>query len=268
MLVGHMDLDNKSSRKRRIPSEGDEYSTAQGYIVKVLEYVNSSNVLVKFNDKNGTELRVSSVQLKRGNLTNPYHPTVYGKGYIGIGPYESRSSRDKMNREYTLWCGILERCYNEEFHENSPTYKGCLVCEEWHNFQNFAKWCNEQKGFEQKGWHLDKDIIKKGNKIYCPEFCAFVPREINSFPNKRKALRGEFLIGVCRDKESSKFMAQGNFKGFHRKFLGYFETEFEAFLEYKRVKELHAKFLAEKYRDCLDERIVEALMKYEVGEND
>lgn len=31
-----------------------------------------------------------------------------------------------------------------------------------------------------EGWHLDKDILLKGNKVYSPETCAFVPAKINS----------------------------------------------------------------------------------------
>jgi hypothetical protein len=60
------------------------------------------------------------------------------------------------------------------------TYQDVFVCEEWHNFQVFAKWFYENY-YKILGeiMNLDKDIIKKGNKIYGPEYCAFVPQTIN-----------------------------------------------------------------------------------------
>ena len=65
------------------------------------------------------------------------------------------------------------------------SYKGVEVCEEWYNFQNFAEWCETQKflnakDVKGKSYQLDKDILVKGNKIYSPDTCCFVPPEINS----------------------------------------------------------------------------------------
>ena len=71
---------------------------------------------------------------------------------------------------------MLIRCYNKKDLEKNPTYKNTTVCIEWCNFQNFAQW------FEKNyidDWALDKDILVKGNKVYSPETCCFVPREIN-----------------------------------------------------------------------------------------
>lgn len=33
---------------------------------------------------------------------------------------------------------ILERGYSKLWKEKHPTYEDVYVCEEWHNFQNFA----------------------------------------------------------------------------------------------------------------------------------
>ena len=107
-------------------------------------------------------------------IKNPYHPAVYGIGYIGEGEGEK-------GRVYNIWKKVLQRCYSKEYHIKKPTYIGCSVVKEWLNFQNFAKWYKKNyKPETMEGWHLDKDILVKGNKIYSPETCCFVPADINS----------------------------------------------------------------------------------------
>lgn len=75
---------------------------------------------------------------------------------------------------------MLRRCYDKQFQERQPTYKGCIVCEEWYNFQNFAKWFDENY-YEIEGEKiaLDKDLLKLNNKIYSPSTCCFLPQRIN-----------------------------------------------------------------------------------------
>ena len=46
--------------------------------------------------------------------------------------------------------------------------------------------------------------------------------------------------------------------------LGWFSTEIEAFHAYKVAKEAYVKELAEKWKEQIDPRVYEALMKYEV----
>ena len=48
----------------------------------------------------------------------------------------------------------------------NKNYLDVTVCEEWHNFQNFAKWFYENY-YEISGekMRLDKDILIKGNKM-------------------------------------------------------------------------------------------------------
>ena len=64
---------------------------------------------------------------------------------------------------------MLRRCYDPKFQEKRPTYKGCKVENYLLNFQNMGKWI-EDNYYEVPGEQmcLDKDILCKGNKIYCP----------------------------------------------------------------------------------------------------
>ena len=53
-----------------------------------------------------------------------------------------------------------------------------------------------------------------------------------------------------------------------KRFLGCFNTPQEAFQAYKTFKEALIKEVANEYKEQLDSRVYEALMNYEVNEND
>lgn len=109
-------------------------------------------------------------------------PTVYGVGYLGIGDYRARKESKGMTKEYVMWTNMLSRCYGKPYRDNpsNPSrYAECTVCEEWHNFQNFAKWCNEQPNFGKPRYSLDKDLTEFGNTIYCPEKCYILSPTVN-----------------------------------------------------------------------------------------
>ena len=64
---------------------------------------------------------------------------------------------------------MMRRCYNEKS-VMYPTYGavGIEVCEEWHDRNNFRKWC-KQNGYV-KGLRLNRI---DATKDYCPENCVF-----------------------------------------------------------------------------------------------
>jgi hypothetical protein len=149
------------------------YITNEGYEIKILNYNGANNVEIQFN--NGHTLKSKLERIKIGNIRNPYHKSVYGVGYLGVGKFKAHIGV-KSTKMYKVWSGMLERCYSEKYHIKKPTYKDCSVDERWHNFQVFAEW--HKKNYKE-GFELDKDILVKGNKIYSPETCCFVPQKIN-----------------------------------------------------------------------------------------
>jgi hypothetical protein len=193
---------------------------------------------------------------------DPNIPTVYGVGYK---PFKSKTHDDNgvITKEYNTWYGMMTRAYNSKYHSGKPTYTGVEVCDEWLYADNFSDWCQKQIGYKEQGFHLDKDILKKGNKLYCPEYCVFVPAEINSQLTKANSKRGDYPIGVSWHSQHNKFMAclRENNKTRH---LGYFNCPTEAFKAYKKAKEKYLKVLADKYKDVIDPRCYDALYKYEV----
>jgi len=167
----------------------------------------------------------------------------------------------KPIKEYDVWRQVLVRCYDPKYQKKRPSYVGCLVSENFKNFSFFYEWAQKQIGFGQEGYHLDKDLLIKGNKLYSEDTCLFLPSRLNTLLLASKAVRGSLPIGVCA--HQGKFLAKC-----HRKpashHVGVFDTPELAFLAYKEAKEAFIKAQAEKWKDQIDIRAYEALMRYEV----
>lgn len=244
---------------------GQKYTTNEGYIAEVIEYVNRSNVTIRLND--GTVLKRRIDVIKNGQVKNPNHKSIYGVGYIGEGDY-TPSKNGVHTQAYRMWKNVLNRCYNEKYLLKRPTYEGCAVCEDWHNFQNFAKWYDDNYyEVENQEMHLDKDIIQKGNKVYNPETSVFVPEHINSLFTKRDRKRGKYPIGVHYTSRGNKFISQCMSDG-EKIYLGRYNTPEEAFEKYKIFKEEEIKRVADKYKDFIPTKLYKALYSYKVDIND
>jgi hypothetical protein len=202
--------------------------------------------------------------IRSGHIRDSSLPTTCGFGYIDI---EGASIGRHMTKEYRLWNNMINRCYNEKELSRNPTYKDCHVSENFKYYPYFKEWCNQQIGFGNEGWQLDKDILVKGNKVYSEDTCCFVPREINCLLVNRRLHRGEYPVGVSYDKQRDKFVAGYSVNGV-RKHLGCFTNEQEAFLVYKQAKESYIKEVAEKWKDQIDPRVYEALVSWNVEEGD
>ena len=196
-----------------------------------------------------------------GRVKNPNKISVYGVGFVGQGQYRI-SIGGKLTKSCNLWIRMLERAYEKKHKEKQPTYIGCSVFKQWLNFQNFACWVAENYNPEtMQGWQLDKDILVKGNKVYSPETCCFVPREINTLFTLRQNKRGDYPIGVTKNLNTfqSNIVMYGK-----RAYLGGFTTPEKAFEKYKTTKEEYIKDVANKWKPQLTETVYEALIKYRV----
>ena len=228
---------------------------------KILKYNDSANVVIQFL-KTGYETTVRLTNIRNGNVKDTYLPSVYGIGVFGT-KYPSRVNGVKT-KEYKLWHSMLVRCYSDTIKKKHPTYEGCEVSENFKSYEYFYEWCHSQIGFGNKDWHLDKDLLVKGNKIYSEDSCVFIPQEVNTLLTKRTNSRGEYSIGVSWSKTSKAFVATVAKNKGKTEWLGYFNTEIEAFNAYKQAKEAFVKEQASKWKSQIDDRAYEALMNYQV----
>ena len=216
--------------------------------------------------------RATYGNFKKGNIKCPYEKSIYRVGYLSEGEYKTREN-GKKTRVYYTWHSMMERCYSDKYHKKHSTYKDCNVSEEFHNFQNFGSWDSENfYTVEGERMELDKDVLVKGNKIYSPDTCIYVPQTINTLFVKKDRNRGESAIGTTRRK-NGKYVAQCNLINPETcksklKNLGYYDTELEAFEVYKYYKEKNIKEVADYYKDKIPSKLYQAMYKYEVDIND
>ena len=236
-----------------------------GSKMTIINYHNSQEIDIYFEEYNWS-CKTQYSTFQRGEIICPYERRFVGIGYMGEGKYNTRS---KM---YRTWINMLRRCYDKATQERQSYYIGCTVCDEWLNYQVFAQWYEEN--YYEVGnqiMALDKDILNKGNRIYSPTNCVFVPKSINSLFVKSNKIRGELPIGVVKT-PSNKYHASIRMTHINGKRkvigLGNYDTPEQAFLSYKKAKEDYIKEVAEKYKKYIPQNLYEALYKWEVDIDD
>lgn len=136
------------------------------------------------------------------------------------------------------------------------------------DFQNYAEWCNQQPNFGKKGFAVDKDLTLIGNKVYCPEYCNVIPRQINSLvkdslKDKHELPTGVFLNVYYQDKEVKLYEAVcGTGKGKLVK-IGSYPCPKQAQQAYMEFKRKVVREVVEEYKEYLTEKIIFNLLNYE-----
>lgn len=211
----------------------------------------SLRVIEQTNMKNGTnfyyrcqfldypcEVLTFKQKIQNGNVANYLYPSLYNKGYLGIGKYNFSNNRNICEK----WRDILRRCYDNK-RESYKNYgaKGVTVCESWFCCQNFASWYEENSKWNVNNYilNIDKDILANINhsesKVYSPETCLLIPEDLNTF------LIGDGLMTGLQKRENGNYRVNISFEGIKRG-LGTYKDIFEA-------KQVYAR---EKYKIWLD----------------
>ena len=246
----------------KIDRTGETFINKEGYSGKIVKYVNNREVYIVFDDDNtSTLIKCLYSSIVNKTIKYPNNPTYCGLGYIGYGNYPTLNEDGTVKKEFELWRRMLYRC-SEHYQNNRETYKGVKCCDYFKSYQNFAKWF-EDNYYEVEGerMHLDKDWLVKGNKIYSPETCVFVPHSINGLIVGNDKNRGDTPIGVSKLKNFYRARLK---KQDHEVHLGLFDSPVEAFKIYKKAKEQHIKQVAEEYKDKIPMKLYEAMYSYEV----
>lgn len=242
--------------------EGEEKVNNQGSKMKIISYIRADDIYVQFEDKYNAIVHTSYDSFQKGKVRNPYYPSVYDRGYIGTKyPAYEEDQTNVATKEFTTWGAIMSRAYG---FRRPQGYDGVVVAECWWNYENFYEWVHSQSNYQYwknggRDWAIDKDIIKKNNKMYCSEYCCLVPREINSLLTGQKVPMNHYR-GVRRDYHNNLHPYSAYVYG------GTFSTPWEAFLYYKQNKEAHIKEVAKKYykKRQITEECYQGLINYEI----
>jgi hypothetical protein len=256
----------KNLEKNQFERVGSINKNRNGSIMIVEKYGGTNDIWVRF--ETGNLEHTSFRHFRNGNVMNPFDKSFCGVGFLGKGEYKTFEN-GKYTLAFTTWSSMINRCYNEKFHQKQHSYEDCIVCEEWKNFQNYAKWF-EKNYYEIDGekMNLDKDILVKGNKVYSPETCVFVPMSINNLFVKSNAIRGKFPVGVIYNKKMKKYVARcKNGKGIQQT-IGSYDNPSDAFYAYKHVKEKVIKSVANDLLDKIPNILYDALLRYKVEIDD
>lgn len=155
---------------------------------------------------------------------------------------------------YRKWESLLRRCYATDYQDKRPTYIGCTVCDEWLTFSNFKSWMETQ---DWEGKELDKDLLVKDNKLYSPETCCFISRELNLFLVDTQRKESDLPTGVVHARGKFRAQCWHMSNGKYKQHLGYYRTVEEAANAWRDCKLKHATLLASTQTDS---RIKEALL--------
>ena len=202
----------------------------------VTEYFNYDKIAIVFLNT-GYRMLARANNIGKGEVKDPYAPSIIGVGYVGVGPY-SVDGTPFERMIYSRWRGILDRCYvKKEGHKS--------VHPEWFNFQYFAAWFTSEfytvPYYSMYDMAVDKDVLFPGNEEYGPYRCLILPGFINS-----KVQLKDFDRKRINDLLTGKM------------------TQFEILklFKYKEAREARIRSLADEHRNILPPHVFMAIKQY------
>lgn len=234
------------------------YENVRGVKFKIVRYESKKKTRIMFEKPFIHYKWVESKHIRNGRgIRSPYEKLCLGVGYLGEGFYNSKNSKDA----YSIWTNMMKRCYSESFQKRHPSYRGCTVHPDWHNFQLFAEWYYNHESYGM-GYMLDKDLLEYGNREYSPLSCCMIPRILNVLISKQGNLKNGLPVGV-RKQGINTFRADLQF-GDRNKYLGAFKTKEQALATWRDAKRGKIKEVAEEWKYLVAVDVYESLINLEV----
>lgn len=227
-----------------------------GTLMKVIKYTKSTDIEVQFLDDHQCIIRNQSYNnFLRGTIKNPYDKTMYDIGFLGEGEYVTTID-NVTTKVFYYWSNMMKRCYSKTTRDkNTAYYNIATVCEEWHNFQNFAKWFSENiYEYHEGRLHIDKDILGNDSKIYSPDTCVIIPQRINMIFMNKPNVYG-LPSGIRKNINSYTVSYSG-------KRIGTTKTLIEAIRMHDTAQLEHVKEVANKYKNKIPEKVYNILMNW------
>lgn len=167
----------------------------------------------------------------------------------GVGVNDAPFHTTVKVKSYQKWLNIFGRCYGSN-HPKHELYAGCTVDPQWHSFMTFKEWFDLH---DREGWHLDKDLLKPGNRVYGPDHCVMIPAYINDGITRLNA-KGWTFSTDCKRKKPYQVVVCGVK-------MGRYATEDEAHEAWKTGRKAHIQTMINRYllEDKPDARVVTAL---------
>lgn len=229
---------------------GETRKNSQGTLMKIIAERNTKDIDVEFLDEyHYVKEHVMYTNFLKGHIKNPFDKTIFGIGYLGLS--DGMWDTNKPKAEYNTWKNMVERCCVENTKGKfSQKYDKVSCCKEWLCYQTFAEWYKKHiydVGSERL--HLDKDIKYKGNTIYSPYHCIFVPQSINEqfkeSSGRKKTVDADLPYTIRRTKTNTN-RYEVSFRG---KYLGTYDTVEECINIYLERKRNYILELVNKYEN-------------------
>lgn len=228
---------------------GKIYQSNGGYTIEVIDGGNRmEHCLVRINGDYIKEVRTA--QIKKGKVSYPFHKSVCGVGYLGVGPYEPSQHK----KQYTTWNSMFKRCYCSNA-KDQHTYADVTVDSIWHNFQVYAEWFDKNY---RDGWVLDKDILSIKHKIYSPKTCVFIPPELNAFMTNIKTKNASSQYTGVWKLPGGRWEVAMTVERVSKR-VGRFANEEEAAKAYKKARKQRVKSIRKKYKGLVPKKVLKAV---------
>ena len=70
--------------RNKIDRTGETNISNEGRVMKIVKYSDANNIIIEFQDEHRYKVHTDYSNFKKGRCKNPFYPSVYGHGYLGL----------------------------------------------------------------------------------------------------------------------------------------------------------------------------------------